>query len=92
MREAASANQAVARMGVEAGLSLREHMMLSRTAYIVAALEHTQGNVVQAARLIGLHRNTLSRLIAMYSVNVNELRKKPSAYAAAAGQGGSRVA
>lgn len=90
MREAASANQSVARMSVEAGLSLREHTMLSRTAYIVAALEHTHGNVVQAARLIGLHRNTLSRLIAMYSINLGKLRKKPSAHAAAAG--GSRVA
>ncbi len=38
--------------------------------YISRVLERAQGNQSQAARLLGIHRNTLSRKIAEYSLEV----------------------
>ncbi len=38
--------------------------------YISRVLERARGNQSQAARLLGMHRNTLSRKIAEYSLEV----------------------
>ena len=37
--------------------------------YIVKVLERSKGNQSRAARLLGMHRNTLSRKIAEYSLD-----------------------
>lgn len=39
--------------------------------YIVKVLERSKGNQSRAARLLGMHRNTLSRKIAEYSLEVS---------------------
>ena len=38
--------------------------------YIVRVLERAKGNQSRAARLLGMHRNTLSRKIAEYSLEI----------------------
>ena len=45
-------------------------------AALLEALEHTEGNVLKAAAKLGISRSRANRLIAAYSINVAEFRKK----------------
>lgn len=56
--------------------------------FIVRVLERSKGNQSRAARLLGMHRNTLSRKIAEYSLEVSSNGKGPgrSTSAMAAGR------
>ncbi|HYY68477.1 MAG TPA: helix-turn-helix domain-containing protein [Terriglobales bacterium] len=44
--------------------------------FIVAVLKETSGNKVQAARKIGVHRNTLDRTVAELGIDVRAIREE----------------
>ncbi|MGO9519499.1 MAG: helix-turn-helix domain-containing protein [Candidatus Korobacteraceae bacterium] len=43
--------------------------------FILTVLQDCKGNQCKAARLLGMHRNTLSRTITELKLNVKELRR-----------------
>ena len=54
--------------GVQAGLSLREAEDLFKKEFIVSTLKHTSGNRSKAAKIMGIQRTYLSRLISKYEL------------------------
>ena len=52
----------------EGGIQYREVLDLARRAYIAGALERNSGNIGRAARDMRVHRNTLSRQMAMLGI------------------------
>jgi Nif-specific regulatory protein len=54
--------------GLEAGLSLREAEDLFKKEFIVKTLRHTSGNRSKAAKIMGIQRTYLSRLISKYEL------------------------
>ena len=58
------------------GLSYPETLNLARFAYIVGRLEKHGGNQVRAAKEMGIHRNTLSRQMAVLGVDAGQYRRR----------------
>lgn len=54
--------------GVEPGLSLREAEDKFKKEFIVTTLKHTSGNRSKAAKIMGIQRTYLSRLISKYEL------------------------
>jgi len=56
-------------MMVERGILLEEAVTEFEKRFIKRALECAQGNQCRAAKVLGIHRNTLSRKIAEYKLD-----------------------
>lgn len=44
---------------VSSGITLEQAVLAFEAKYISVAMERTEGNVTQASRVLGIHRNTL---------------------------------
>ncbi len=53
-------------MMVERGILLEEALTEFEKKFIRRVLEHSKGNQCRAAKVLGIHRNTLSRKITEY--------------------------
>jgi DNA-binding NtrC family response regulator len=54
---------------IEKHIFLDEAVGVFEKKFIQTALEQTRGNQSKAAEVLGVHRNTLSRKIALHKVN-----------------------
>jgi DNA-binding protein Fis len=54
---------------VERGILLEEAVGEFEKKFIKRVLERAEGNQCRAAKVLGIHRNTLSRKIAEYNLN-----------------------
>jgi len=54
---------------VEGGILLDQARDEFEKKFIATALARTKGNRTRAARMLGVHRNTLGRNIALYKLN-----------------------
>lgn len=61
--------QLVAEM-IEKRIYLEEAVGEFEKKFIISALKKTEGNQTKAAKVLGLHRNTLSRKILLHKINV----------------------
>jgi Fis family transcriptional regulator, factor for inversion stimulation protein len=61
---------------VEKGILFEEAMGEFEKRFIKRALERAQGNQCRAAKMIGIHRNTLSRKIGEYKLDHRHLRNR----------------
>lgn len=64
------------------GFFMEQSVELLERILIERALEQTEGNRLQAARVLGIHRNTLTRKIAGFEAKDQQARPKPAARAA----------
>ncbi len=53
---------------VDRGILLDEALTEFERRFIKCAMDHSDGNQCRAARLLGIHRNTLSRKVEEYSL------------------------
>jgi DNA-binding protein Fis len=53
-------------MMVDRGILLEEALTEFEKKFIKRVLEHAKGNQCRAAKILGIHRNTLSRKISQY--------------------------
>lgn len=60
---------------VERGVLLDEAVNEFEKKFIRRALERAQGNQSRAARVLGIHRNTLSRKVDLYKLTSNHARR-----------------
>ena len=60
---------------VDRGILLEEAVTDFEKKFIKRALERTEGNQCRAAKVLGIHRNTLSRKIGEYKLNYVGRRK-----------------
>jgi DNA-binding NtrC family response regulator len=60
---------------VDRGILLEEAVTEFEKKFIKRALERTEGNQCRAAKVLGIHRNTLSRKIGEYKLNSVGRRK-----------------
>lgn len=58
------------------GRTLEEAEVLFRRTFLVVALKDCRGNQCKTARVLGIHRNTLSRHIALLGIEVEHVAKK----------------
>jgi len=58
----------------EKGITYSEAVCEFKKRFILTVLEDSRGNQCKAARLLGMHRNTLSRTISELKLNVKDLR------------------
>ncbi len=65
----------IARM-VERGILFDEAVGEFEKRFIKKVLERTEGNQSQAAEMLGIHRNTLSRKIGEYKLDHNGSKRK----------------
>jgi DNA-binding protein Fis len=56
-------------MMVERGILLEEAMTEFEKKFIRRVLEHERGNQSRAAKILGIHRNTLSRKVDDYKLD-----------------------
>jgi Fis family transcriptional regulator, factor for inversion stimulation protein len=56
-------------MMVERGILLEEAVTEFEKKFIRRVLEHSRGNQCRAAKVLGIHRNTLSRKITEYHLS-----------------------
>lgn len=56
------------------GITYSEGLCEFKKRFLLTVLEDCKGNQCKAARLLGMHRNTLSRTIAELKLNAKELR------------------
>ena len=56
-------------MMVERGILLEEALTEFEKKFIRRVLEHSRGNQCRAAKVLGIHRNTLSRKITEYHLD-----------------------
>ena len=56
-------------MMVDRGILLEEAIIEFEKKFIKRVLEHARGNQCQAAKILGIHRNTLSRKISQYHLD-----------------------
>jgi Fis family transcriptional regulator, factor for inversion stimulation protein len=56
-------------MMVDRGILLEEAITEFEKKFIKCVLEHSQGNQSRAARVLGIHRNTLSRKVTDYKLD-----------------------
>lgn len=61
---------------VERGILLDEAVNEFEKKFIRRALERTKGNQSRAARVLGIHRNTLSRKVDLYKISNGQLRRR----------------
>src|SRR5271167_2832358 len=57
------------------GITYSEGVCEFKKKFILTVLQDCNGNQCKAARLLGMHRNTLSRTITELKLNVKELRR-----------------
>jgi len=62
---------------LEGGFFLEQAVEILETGLIRRALEKTRGNRSSAAKLLGIHRNTLQRKMAEYEIEPSRPRRKP---------------
>jgi DNA-binding protein Fis len=62
-------------MMVDRGILLEEAMTEFEKKFIRRVLEHSRGNQCRAAKILGIHRNTLSRKITEYRLD-HPLRRR----------------
>jgi len=60
----------------QGGILYTEAVREFRKQFIVAVLKESRGNKVQAARKIGVHRNTIDRTVAALNIDVRAIRKE----------------
>ena len=58
------------------GIRFSEAVDEFRKAFIIVALRENRGNISKAAPQIGLHRNSLTRIISELQLDVRSLRPK----------------
>jgi Fis family transcriptional regulator, factor for inversion stimulation protein len=56
-------------MMVDRGILLEEALTEFEKKFIKRVLEHAKGNQCRAAKILGIHRNTLSRKISAYHLD-----------------------
>ncbi len=56
-------------MMVDRGILLEEAVTEFEKKFIKRVLEHAKGNQCRAAKVLGIHRNTLSRKISQYHLD-----------------------
>ena len=56
---------------VERGILLEEAVSEFKKRFVKRALERSSGNQSRAAKLLGIHRNTLSRMVEEYKLGRN---------------------
>ena len=56
-------------MMVDRGILLEEALTEFEKKFIKRVLEHAKGNQCRAAKILGIHRNTLSRKITQYHLD-----------------------
>jgi Fis family transcriptional regulator, factor for inversion stimulation protein len=56
-------------MMVDRGILLEEALTEFEKKFIKRVLEHAKGNQCRAAKVLGIHRNTLSRKISRYHLD-----------------------
>jgi DNA-binding protein Fis len=61
-------------MMVDRGILLEEALTEFEKKFIKRVLEHAKGNQCRAAKILGIHRNTLSRKISQYRLNATGRR------------------
>ena len=61
---------------VERGVLLDEAVNEFEKKFIKRALERTKGNQSRAARVLGIHRNTLSRKVDVYKLTGSPIRRR----------------
>lgn len=61
---------------VERGVQLDDAVNEFEKKFIKRALERTNGNQSRAARVLGIHRNTLSRKVDIYKLTGSPLRRR----------------
>ena len=61
---------------LDQGVSWAEAFYTFERLYITAALRRCDGRVLDAAALIGIHRNTMTSKIATYHINLASFRRK----------------
>jgi len=61
---------------VERGVLLDEAVNEFEKKFIKRALERTNGNQSRAARVLGIHRNTLSRKVDTYKLTGSPIRRR----------------
>ncbi len=54
---------------VDRGILLGEALTEFERRFIKCAMDHSEGNQSRAARLLGIHRNTLSRKVEEYNLS-----------------------
>ncbi len=59
------------------GILYKEALAAFRGAFISAALRENNGNLSKAAPVLGLHRNTLTRLCFELQIDLSQFRAKP---------------
>ncbi|MFB3826941.1 MAG: helix-turn-helix domain-containing protein [Bryobacteraceae bacterium] len=68
------------------GFFLEEAVEILEKTMIQRAMERTRGNRSAAAKLLGIHRNTLQRKLDDYQLVTRPVRRKPAASATARGR------
>jgi Fis family transcriptional regulator, factor for inversion stimulation protein len=61
-------------MMVDRGILLEEALMEFEKKFIKRVLEGAKGNQCRAAKVLGIHRNTLSRKVSQYHLDSNSRR------------------
>ena len=61
-------------MMVDRGILLEEALTEFEKKFIKRVLEHAKGNQCRAAKVLGIHRNTLSRKISQYHLDSSSRR------------------
>jgi DNA-binding protein Fis len=62
---------------VERGIYFEEAIEEFEKRFIKRVLDRAEGNQSKAAKLLGMHRNTLSRKIEEYKLDTNGHRRRP---------------
>lgn len=60
---------------IDGGILYSEMVRQVKIRFIVLVLSRTFGNQTHAAKMLGMHRNTLSRTIIEFKINVLEIRE-----------------
>jgi DNA-binding NtrC family response regulator len=63
------------------GFFLEQAVEIVEKGMIQRALKQTEANQIQAAKVLGIHRNTLQRKMVQYSIDGKRPRRKPVARA-----------
>jgi DNA-binding protein Fis len=61
--------EALIALMVDRGILLEEALSEFERRFIKRAMEHSAGNQSRAARVLGIHRNTLSRKVEEYKIS-----------------------
>ena len=62
---------------IERGIKLEEALGELEKKFIKKALDGEKGNQSKVSRILGIHRNTLSRKISLYGLNHKPKRRRP---------------